>query len=256
MSVSTSTKRVFRLHESSAKTHRQPDRHLQVGGLTPFTATDFPGKLAAVVFVQGCPWRCGYCHNPHLQQRLPSSVLAWSDILQWLERRIGLIDAVVFSGGEPTMDPGLASAMEAVRALGFAIGLHTGGAYPRRLQEVLPLLDWVGMDIKCAFEAYETVTAIEDSGTAAQVSAQALLKNGVAYEFRTTVHPSILSSDQVEQLAQQLAGMGVSHYALQMFRQQGCNDPDWHAVSVSSYLDASRLERIAALFKHFTFRAA
>lgn len=261
MSVSTSAKRVFPLHEASIRPRQQAvrglqNRALQIGGLTPFTATDFPGKLAAVAFVQGCPWRCGYCHNPHLQQRLPVSALAWPDVLQWLQRRVGLIDAVVFSGGEPTMDPGLGAAMEAAKALGFAIGLHTGGAYPRRLQEVLPLLDWVGMDIKCAFEDYASVTLIEDSGRPALASAQALLQSGVACEFRTTVHPTILSADQVEHLARQLAAMGARHYAVQMFRQQGCSNPDWHAVPVASYLDAARLERIATLFAHFTLRAA
>lgn len=254
MSVSTSAKRVFPLHELAAAPSMPGARGLQVGGLTPFTATDFPGKLAAVVFVQGCPWRCGYCHNPHLQQRLPDSTLAWPDVLHWLQRRVGLIDAVVFSGGEPAMDPSLASAIEAARALGFAIGLHTGGAYPRRLQEVLPWLDWVGLDIKCDFDAYETVTTIAGSGEPARVSAELLLNSGVAHEFRTTVHPTILVADEVEQLAQKLSGMGVTHYALQMFREKGCNDPNWQAVAASSYLEDARLARIAALFERFTFR--
>lgn len=60
---------------------------LKVGGLTPFSATDYPGKLAAVVFVQGCPWRCGYCHNPHLQARTPQGAMPWQDVLTWLRRR-------------------------------------------------------------------------------------------------------------------------------------------------------------------------
>ena len=115
---------------------------LKVGGLTPFTATDYPGKLAAVVFVQGCPWACGYCHNPHLLTRSTDGSLTWKQILARLQRRVGLIDAVVFSGGEPTIDPGLEDAMRAVREFGFGVGLHTGGAYPRRLAEVLPLVDY------------------------------------------------------------------------------------------------------------------
>src|SRR5690606_12286562 len=100
-------------------------RRLKVGGLTPFTATDYPGHLSAVVFVQGCPWRCGYCHNPHLQERTPHSPIPWNDVLTLLDRRRGLIYAVVFSGGEPTMDPCLADALRETRALGFKIGLHS-----------------------------------------------------------------------------------------------------------------------------------
>lgn len=80
-------------------------RPLKVGGLVPFTATDYPGQFAAVVFVQGCPWRCGYCHNPHLQPRSQPAEIEWDALLAFLARRVGLIDAVVFSGGEPSIDP-------------------------------------------------------------------------------------------------------------------------------------------------------
>ena len=121
---------------------------LRVGGLTRFTSIDYPGKLSAVVFVQGCPWRCGYCHNPQLQSRDEAAGPSWSEVMAWLPRRVGLIDAVVFSGGEPTLDPALGAAMDEVRALGLAVGLHSAGIYPRRLRELLPRLDWIGLDVK------------------------------------------------------------------------------------------------------------
>ncbi|MDR3005407.1 MAG: radical SAM protein, partial [Acidovorax sp.] len=79
-------------------------RALQVGGLTPFTSIDYPGKLSAVIYVQGCPLRCSYCHNPHLQQRC-AGTQTWGAVHAWLQRRVGLVEAVVFSGGEPTVDP-------------------------------------------------------------------------------------------------------------------------------------------------------
>jgi hypothetical protein len=115
---------------------------LRVGGFEPYSSTDYPDALAAVVFCQGCPWRCGYCHNPHLIAAHADEELDFGRILAWLASRRGLLDAVVFSGGEPTAQPGLSAAIDAVRALGFAVGLHTGGAYPRRLAEVLPKIDW------------------------------------------------------------------------------------------------------------------
>ena len=117
---------------------------LRVGGLTPLSTTDWPGMLAAVVFCQGCPWRCGYCHNPDLIPARGDHEIPWEDVLAFLRRRQGLLDGVVFSGGEPTAQAGLADAMREVRALGFKIGLHTGGMYPQRLAAVLPLVDWVG----------------------------------------------------------------------------------------------------------------
>ena len=121
---------------------------LRVGGLIRFSNADWPGKLAAVLFLQGCPWHCGYCQNPHLLPPHGAHEEDWPATLAWLATRRGLLDAVVFSGGEPTAQAELPAAIRAVRALGFALGLHTGGAYPRRLLEVARDVDWVGLDIK------------------------------------------------------------------------------------------------------------
>lgn len=229
-------------------------RALKVGGITPFTATDFPGRLAAVVFVQGCPWRCGYCHNPHLQPRTAESPLAWGDVHAFLERRAGLIDAVVFSGGEPTMDPGLEAAMRDVRGLGFQIGLHSGGTHPRRLRRILPLVDWVGLDIKASAARYESITGVSDSGTPAFESLHAVLDSGVNHEVRTTIHPHLHDETEISTLAQGLADAGVTHYALQVFRSTGCRDSDLSAMRVADYPGAGVVAEIARLFPHFTLR--
>lgn len=227
---------------------------IKVGGFTPFTATDYPGKLAAVVFVQGCPWRCGYCHNPHLQNRAEDSPLRWSDVLAHLRRRSGLIDAVVFSGGEPTMDPALERAMHDVRALGFGVGLHTAGMYPRRLAEVLPLVDWVGMDIKASLAGYDTITRIADSAHAPMVSAELILDSAVAHEFRTTVHPELHTDADILALAQTLGSMGVRNYALQIFRGVGCANSALNAAPVDEYPRGDCLAKLSNLFEVFTLR--
>ncbi len=231
-------------------------KQLKVGGVTPFSATDYPGKLAAVVFVQGCPWRCGYCHNPHLQARTDSSPLDWQQVLKLLKRRIGLIDAVVFSGGEPTMDAALEDALREVRALGFGIGLHTAGAYPRRLNEVLPLVDWVGIDIKASVQAYDGITGISDSARHALASAQAVLSSGVAHEFRTTVHPALHTPNDILTLAQTLSAMGVRNYALQRFRSTGCADADLTTTANVGYPGAELVAQVSALFTEFNLRDA
>ena len=233
-----------------------PALTLKVGGVTPFSATDYPGRLACVVFVQGCPWRCGYCHNPHLQTRTASSPVSWSDVLALLQRRVGLVDAVVFSGGEPTMDPALLDAMRAVRALGFGVGLHSAGMYPRRLAEVLPLVDWVGLDIKASMQGYDAVTGIFDSARQARAGAKLVLASGVAYECRTTVHPALHTEADILALAQALQAMGVRHYVLQVFRATGCGDARLKAVSTLGYPGAELLARIAPLFDSFSLRRA
>jgi len=192
-----------------------PDTQLAVGGLVPFTTIDFPGRLAAVVFCQGCPWRCNYCHNPHLLPR-GDGAMAWADVRDWLASRRGLLDGVVFSGGEPLLQRGLPAALAEARALGFATALHTAGAYPERLAAVLPLLDWVGFDVKAPFAEYAPIVGC-DGGPSARAALEHLLTSGVAHEVRCTVPPQ-LDEAALERMATELAGLGVAQCARQTCR--------------------------------------
>jgi pyruvate formate lyase activating enzyme len=231
-------------------------RPLRVGGLSPLSTSDWPGQLAAVVFCQGCPWRCRYCHNPHLLPARSASPIAWDDVLAFLRRREGLLDAVVFSGGEPLAQRALAGGVLRVKQMGFRVGLHTGGAYPARLAEVLPLLDWVGLDVKAPFDAYASVTGVLGSGADAQASARLVIDSGVAYEFRTTVHPRQLSPSVVQRLASDLARSGVRRYALQEFRAEGCADPSLATDCPPSFLTERFCAAIAPRFTSFEIRPA
>jgi pyruvate formate lyase activating enzyme len=205
-----------------------------------------------VVYCQGCPWRCGYCHNPHLLPGRAAEGIAWSGVLEFLERRRGLIDAVVFSGGEPTAQPGLIAAMRAARAMGYRIGLHSAGIYPRRFADALPLLDWVGFDAKAPFDAaYERITGVRGSGGAALASARALLASRVACEFRTTWHAEFLAPAELERLAQTLSDLGVRRYVLQEVRaggRPGAGSGEWAT--------AAALDRLERRFAQFSVRRA
>ncbi len=231
---------------------------LFVGGLTPLTTTDYPGHLALVVFCQGCPWRCGYCHNPHLIARAGDQMVTWEWVLAFLHRRRGLLDAVVFSGGEPTLQQSLIGAIETVKAMGFKVGLHTAGPYPDRLERLLPHLDWVGLDVKAPFDArYDRVTGVPGSGEKARESAAMVLSSGVDYEFRTTLHPSLLTQQDVWEMAEVLMEMGVSHYALQEFRPLGCANGALCDFKESGGLfDPAFYARIESLFHDFSLRHA
>lgn len=227
---------------------------LRVGGFQPFTAIDYPGALAAVVFVQGCPWRCTYCHNPHLQPRRREGAADWSALRAWLQRRRGLIDAVVFSGGEPTLDPALPAAMAEVRAAGFRVGLHTAGLAPARLAPLLPLADWVALDIKAPLAdeaAHRRVTGVPRSAAPVRRSLDALRASGVAHECRTTAHPDLHGVEALLAIADALADVGVQHYALQV-----CRPPPGSALApvADGWPPAATLARIAARFAHFTLR--
>jgi len=181
---------------------------MKIGGLLPFSTIDFPGHLSAVVFCQGCPWRCNYCHNPHLLAAKGETEIAWEEVLRFLSTRRGLLDALVFSGGEPTMQPGLQDAIMAARGMGFKLGLHTAGPYPNRLMDCLPWLDWVGMDIKAPFEEYEAITGVPDSGNAARRSAELVRKSGVRHRFRTTLDPWANRKGHIEGLTSMVTAWG------------------------------------------------
>lgn len=229
---------------------------LRIGGVTPFTTIDYPGALAAVVFVQGCPWRCVYCHNPHLQPRDAAGPAGgWPAFARWLERRTGLVDAVVFSGGEPTLDPALPAAMAAVRALGFRVGLHTAGLYPRRLAAVLPSVDWVGFDVKAPLAdaaAHDRVTGVAGSTRAPRAALAALLAGGVDFECRTTAHPALLDDAALVALGASLAAAGVRRYALQVCRPAGATAP---LPAVSAHYPARpTLDALGAMFERFALR--
>jgi pyruvate formate lyase activating enzyme len=187
--------------------------------MVPLTSIDFPGHLAAVLFCQGCPWHCRYCHNPHL---LPTDVpgkLAWAEVMPFLQERVGFLDGVVFSGGEPLLQPRLLDAILQVKTLGFKVALHTAGIIPARLAKVLPYVDWVGLDIKAPFDAYKRVTGLAGSGFKAEESLDLLLAaKHVDYEIRTTVDSSLLSKEEVEMLTEALAKRGVKQHVLQACR--------------------------------------
>ncbi len=228
---------------------------LRVGGYTPITTIDYPGRLAAVIFCQGCPWRCGYCHNPHLLPRGDDAVgVPWRQIQAFLERRRGLLEAVVFSGGEPTVQQGLEAAMRGVGAMGFSLALHTAGPDPRRLARILPMLDWVALDVKAPFADYARITSVAGSGRRARQSALEILRWGGAHEMRTTVHPSQWTADALWSLACELSDLGVRHYAVQRFRPRGCADARLRQTVEPDFPPPDLCRRIEALFPSFTLR--
>jgi pyruvate formate lyase activating enzyme len=196
-----------------------------VAGITPFTTIDFPGRLAGVFYLQGCPWRCRYCYNSEFWALPPEGArVPLEKILEFLNARKGHLDGIVFSGGEPTLHERLSVWMRAVKDLGFEIGLHTGGMFPERLKTVLPQCSWVGLDMKAPFRLYEKVTRATGSGEPARKSAELVIASGIPYEFRTTFHPEVLSEDDVLEMARELVSMGCTDYTLQMFRPDHCPD--------------------------------
>jgi pyruvate formate lyase activating enzyme len=207
---------------------------LRIGGLEKFSTVDWPGRLVATVFCQGCGWRCRYCHNPHLLSFRVGAPLegewTWPALVAWLRDRRGLLEGVVFSGGEPTLQAGLTAAMREARDLGFRVGLHTGGPVPALLAAALPLVDWVGFDLKAPFEHYFRITG-RPGGEAARSSLQLLRESGVEHEVRTTWHPDLLGEQDLMDMAGELEQAGSRRWVLQVFRPDGCADEGLRARS-------------------------
>ncbi len=227
---------------------------LRVGGFTPLTTLDFPDRLSAVVFCQGCPWRCGYCHNPHLLPRRGQGEIPWGQVEGFLERRRGLLDAVVFSGGEPTLQRDLAAAVRRVRTLGFEAVLHTAGAFPERLGRLLPTLAWVALDVKAPLSHYGALTGAPGSGEAVRRSLEMLVEWGGAFEVRTTAHPNLTGDTSLLEIGHTLADLGVRHYVVQRFRPEGCDDGDLRATADPRFPGAQLRDRLASLIPEFVLR--
>ncbi|MBD3689569.1 anaerobic ribonucleoside-triphosphate reductase activating protein [Nanchangia anserum] len=193
---------------------------LSIAGLVPCSMVDWPGRLVATVFTQGCPWSCVYCHNRAIIDPLTPGAVAWDDVETLLETRHGLLDGVVFSGGEPTRQEALVPAAVRVAEAGYGVGLHTAGTYPERLARLLRtgVLDWVGLDIKALPEDYEAVVARAGAGQRAWRSLDAVLASGVDVEVRVTCYPD---GPDLGGLAGALRRAGVRVVALQKARGNG-----------------------------------
>lgn len=207
---------------------RTPER-LEIAGFEPFSACDWPGKLAAVVFLQGCPWKCGFCHNVDIIDPHKPGVIGWSAVKETLAARSGLLDGVIFSGGEPTRQLAVVEAAREAKDMGFEIGLHTGGAYPKRIEQLLPYLDWVGFDIKATPTKYAAVTGAPGDGTVPMRSLQLLLDAGIPVQARTTLDPLVLDEEDILQIRERMYALGVTDYVVQRVRTEGTS-PEYSAA--------------------------
>ena len=222
---------------------------LNIGGFVSYSTCDWPGELVATVFCQGCAWRCPYCHNPGLLSPCAETPLYWPALRSFLSRRRGLLDGVVFSGCEPTLQEALPQAIDDVRQMGFRVGLHTSGMAPERFALLLSKLDWVGFDIKAPCQAYERITGVRLSAESAFESLRLLLNAGVAYEVRTTLHPELLTLADMRQLKDELVAAGVANYVVQRYRPH-----DARSKAPAVELNQAMLLELQREFATFTVR--
>jgi pyruvate formate lyase activating enzyme len=190
-----------------------------IGGFQRFSLIDFPGKICAIVFTQGCNFRCPYCHNPELvDATLPAAgTVSDQEVISFLERRKGKLDAVTITGGEPLMQPDLEDFLSRVRALGYLIKLDTNGSFPRRLEGIIlsESVDYLAMDIKATPEKYRSVIRKEIDISKILESITLIKNSGLDHEFRTTVVKPLLERKDFFEIGRLAENCKL--YALQKF---------------------------------------
>ena len=180
-----------------------------IGGFQKFTLSDFPGISAAIVFTMGCNFRCPWCHNHELidsfTHDLPekSSPPDCLSIVRFLEKRAGLLDGLVITGGEPTIQEGLQDFIRMVKALGYLVKLDTNGSRPEILSDLIDakLIDYFAMDIKAPFEKYDILAGKHIDLDSIRRSIELLAGSGIQHEFRTTHVPELLSESDILDLS-------------------------------------------------------
>ncbi|MFA5088437.1 MAG: anaerobic ribonucleoside-triphosphate reductase activating protein [Candidatus Omnitrophota bacterium] len=183
-----------------------------------FSLIDYPGKASAVVFAQGCNFRCPFCHNPELVfPEAFSACLSLDEVLAFLEERAGRLDGVVVTGGEPTLQQGLINFLALVKRLGYFIKVDTNGSRPHVLREVirLKLVDYLAMDIKAPLAKYPAVAGTEVSLGDIQESIGIIRDSGLEHQFRTTFYKPLLDEDDLAG-ARELAG-GEKDFCVQEY---------------------------------------
>ncbi|MBO5911335.1 MAG: anaerobic ribonucleoside-triphosphate reductase activating protein [Elusimicrobiaceae bacterium] len=182
---------------------------MKLGGLVKFTLIDFPGTPAAIVFTQGCNFRCRYCHNPELvYPHLFTSSMPQEEVMAFLQRRQGTLEGVVISGGEPTLQEDLIRFMADIKALGYKTKLDTNGTRPEVLKELIDkkLVDFIAMDLKAPLDKYALITGVEANSTVIRQSMDLILKSGLGYQFRTTYDKEVLDDNDIAAISAAVDG--------------------------------------------------
>lgn len=193
-----------------------------IGGLQKFSLLDYPGHLAAIIFTQGCNFRCHFCYNPMLVRppddlsyvSAPTDLkvgaeakdhrLALSDLFVFLSSRAGKLEGVVITGGEPTIHPDLPDFIRQIRELGFKIKLDTNGTNPEMLEKLIEsrLVDYLAMDIKGSPARYSEVTGVAVDLEKVKKSVKIIMESGLPYEFRTTLVPGLIDKQDLKSMGE------------------------------------------------------
>lgn len=229
---------------------------MNIGGFQKLTLIDYPGKLASIVFTVGCSFRCPFCHNPELvpfspqiSSRKGEASDAEKEFFRFLKTRIGKLEGVCITGGEPTIQPDLEEFIRKIKKLGFFVKLDSNGTRPDVLKKLFDakLLDFVAMDIKNSLKNYDTASGVKTDKDRIKLSVDLIRHSKIPYEFRTTVVPGIHTEKDFLEIAEWLSGADA--YYLQEYREQRILDENLKKKTKGKKIDLEAIQ--AKIEKHF-----
>ena len=206
---------------------------MKIGGLQKLTLIDYPGRLAATIFLCGCNFHCPWCYSSELV--LPEKIknqpkISEKEFFKFLKERKKLLDGLVLCGGEPSINKKLPAFIKKIKKLGYSVKLDTNGSNPKMLKKLIDekLIDYVAMDIKAPKEKYNKSTGVKVNLKKIQKSIDILKKGEVDYEFRSTIVPSFHTKEDIIEMAKWIRG--AKRYYLQNFRPEKTVDPKFEKI--------------------------
>jgi pyruvate formate lyase activating enzyme len=191
---------------------------MQIGGFQKFSLIDYPGQVASVIFTRGCNFRCPFCHNSELvEPSLFQERVSGEDVLDFLRKRQGYLDAVVITGGEPTLQTDLFDFMRTLKNMGYLVKLDTNGSNPHVIGQVIKnrLADYIAMDIKSSFDRYSEAAGTKVDTADIKKSISMIIHSGLQHEFRTTMVNPLVFPEDVREIKRLIAG--AETYTIQKF---------------------------------------
>jgi pyruvate formate lyase activating enzyme len=229
---------------------------MKIGAIQKFSLIDYPGKICAILFTQGCNFKCPYCHNPELV--IPECFgpcISEKEVLSFLNLRKGKLDAISISGGEPSLQSGLASFIRQIKSLGYLVKLDTNGTWPDAIFDLLDqsLLDYIAMDIKAPFSKYSEIAQAPVRVEEIQRSIRLIRESGIDHEFRTTIVRGFLCGKDIREIAE-FIGPGEK-YIIQKFVSGKSIDENLSKNYEFPDLDYDKLIRdLTGSFPNLSFR--
>jgi len=221
-----------------------------IGGIKKTSLLDYPDKISAIVFTQGCNFNCGYCHNPSLlTSKSKNSIYSTDAFFDFLKKRQGKLDGVVITGGEPTLQPDLKEFIKQIKSLKFLVKLDTNGSRPDIIKDLAAsnLIDYIAMDIKAPLEKYSLITEVKINTSLIKESIDFIMTSNIDYEFRTTVLPSLLNIEDFELIGNLIKN--AKRYYLQKFIVQS-EINNLNLINEENYTD-KEFENIINLLKKY-----